>query len=170
MSIEKKMADQGGFTLLDILVGMAVFALGILAVAQMQMTAIQGNMSAKHLTQAVTLAQEQLEEMLFWEYENDLLEDDDGADAGTEGLGNNPDHPVEASQKEPDERHPDNPIQVPGIAPSYNIYWNVAEDYPVANTKTIRVIVTWQDKGRGGGLGSANRSIFMDAIKCMEAS
>ena len=30
----------------------------------------------------------------------------------------------------------------------YNVFWNVAENCPVAETKTIRVIVKWQDEKR----------------------
>ena len=40
----------------------------------------------------------------------------------------------------------------------YTIYWNVAVNVPVTDSKTIRVIVTWTEKGR-------NKRINLDFIK-----
>jgi hypothetical protein len=40
----------------------------------------------------------------------------------------------------------------------YTIYWNVAVDEPVISSKTIRVIVTWIEKGR-------SKRIRLDFVK-----
>jgi hypothetical protein len=41
-----------------------------------------------------------------------------------------------------DHNDPNNPVYG-----KYNIFWNIATDYPINNTKTIRVIVRWTDRG-----------------------
>ena len=53
--------NQNGFTLLEILLAITIFAIGLLAVATMQISAIQGNKLGNEWTQATTLAQQQLE-------------------------------------------------------------------------------------------------------------
>jgi hypothetical protein len=40
----------------------------------------------------------------------------------------------------------------------YKLYWNIAIDEPATSSKTIRVIVTWTEKGR-------NKNIKLDFVK-----
>ena len=40
----------------------------------------------------------------------------------------------------------------------YFIYWNVAVDEPVTNSKTIRVLVIWTERGR-------DKRIALDFVK-----
>ncbi|MDY6839216.1 MAG: prepilin-type N-terminal cleavage/methylation domain-containing protein [Thermodesulfobacteriota bacterium] len=139
--------SQKGFTLMEVMLAIVVFSIGVFAVGTMQMRSVAANKYARELTEATALAQRQIEEMMFWDYDDVRLTDGDGVDTGTAGLENNPDEPDPAKQKEPDERHPKNPIRQGGVAQTYNLYWNVAEDYPITNTKTISVIVTWAGEG-----------------------
>jgi len=53
--------NQNGFTLLEILLAITIFAIGLLAVAAMQVSAIHGNKLGNEWTQATSLAQQQLE-------------------------------------------------------------------------------------------------------------
>jgi len=139
--------NQKGFTLMEAMFAIVVLSIGVFAVGTMQLRSMRANQYARELSEAVTLAQRQIEEMMFWDYDDVRLTDGDGVDAGTAGLENNPDEPDPAKQKAPDEGHPNNPIRQEGIAQTYNLYWNVAEDSPITNTKTIAVIVTWDSKG-----------------------
>ena len=109
--IDMKKNDEKGFTLVEILIAIVVLAIGVLAMGQMQIASIRGNSIANTLTEATTLAQDRMENLIGLSY-NDLT-------AGS--------HPG-----------PNNPI--------YNISWNITLDYPINNTKEIRVIVTWLDK------------------------
>jgi type IV pilus modification protein PilV len=50
-----------GFTLIEVLVAMAVFAIGILAIYAMQINAINGNAGARKRTEALSWAANQME-------------------------------------------------------------------------------------------------------------
>ena len=94
---------------------MAIFAIGILALASLQVRAINLNQSARWSTEAENWAQSQVETLMGVNYGNALLD-----------LGN----------------HPAVPLQVEG---GYRITWNVADNSAnVANTKLITVTV-WRD-------------------------
>jgi type IV pilus assembly protein PilV len=57
---ETKKRDQG-YTLIEVLIGVVLLAVGLLAVAQMQILTITTNTAANQKTTAITLAQDQLE-------------------------------------------------------------------------------------------------------------
>jgi type IV pilus assembly protein PilV len=50
-----------GFTLIEVLIGLIILAIGILAIAGMQLTSITGTSFSKNLTQASVIAQDRLE-------------------------------------------------------------------------------------------------------------
>ena len=72
--LRKKRSDKGinqkGFTLVEVMIGMAIFVIGYLAVGSMQMLAIKGNSSARKTTEAATLAADQMETLIVLPYEN----------------------------------------------------------------------------------------------------
>lgn len=53
---------QGGFTLLETLIAMTLFAIGVLALAQVQLAASRSNMSARRNSTAALLAQDRIEQ------------------------------------------------------------------------------------------------------------
>ncbi|MBW2079018.1 MAG: prepilin-type N-terminal cleavage/methylation domain-containing protein [Deltaproteobacteria bacterium] len=63
---------QNGFTLIEVLFAVAVFAFGILAVSALQGSAMNGNLIAIHRTEAVNWAQIQMETLLALPY-NDVV-------------------------------------------------------------------------------------------------
>ncbi len=69
MSFEILMTDDrqkncNGFTLVEVLIAMVIFAIGILGVAQMQISAINGNASARKYNEAAAFAQGQIETLM----------------------------------------------------------------------------------------------------------
>ena len=52
-----------GFTLLEVLIGLIILAIGLLAIAGMQVSSTRGNFSSKNLTQATYVAQDGLESL-----------------------------------------------------------------------------------------------------------
>ncbi len=127
--IDMKINNEKGFSLIEILIAIAVFAIGILAVGKMQITAIKGNYFANDLTEATTLAQDRIEKLISLSYTDPLLDDTNGnSHAGIDGA-----NATTADHNAVDGR--------------YNIFCNIAPDYYISNTKEIRVIVAWTDKG-----------------------
>jgi len=59
---------EKGFTLIDVLFAIAILAFGLLAVAKMQGSAIQGNFFAGGKTEAVTWAQDRMETLMALPY------------------------------------------------------------------------------------------------------
>ena len=53
--------NKNGFTLIEVLVGLVILAIGLLAIAGMQITSVRGNFFSSNLTQASILAQDRLE-------------------------------------------------------------------------------------------------------------
>lgn len=62
--------NNKGFTIVEVMVGMAIFVIGYLAVASMQMVAIKGDTSARKTTEAATLAADRLETLIVLPYDN----------------------------------------------------------------------------------------------------
>jgi type II secretion system protein I len=67
----------GGFTLIEVMIAMAIFAIGILAVFSMQITAINQNAAARMQTEATAIAAQQLELLMALPYDNQLLSADE---------------------------------------------------------------------------------------------
>ena len=127
---------QKGFTLLEVIVAISIFTVGILAVATMQVSAIRGNGFASGVTESANWCGAQLEQLLGLDWDDPFLQDADGDGPGgldDIGFDTNP-----ATQEDAD---------FWATRGSYNIYWNAADDEVTANTKTITVIVTWSDHG-----------------------
>jgi type IV pilus assembly protein PilV len=109
---------EKGFTLLEVIVAISILTFGLLAVASMQMTAIRGNYNASNITEATTVAQDRLEDLMGLLYSDPLL-----------APGNDLSDP--------------NPPSPPG----YTITYDVSDNNPITNTRLITMTVQWQDKG-----------------------
>ena len=131
----EKEKNVEGFTLLEVIIAIAIFTIGILAVASMQISAINGNESASNLTGATTWGQDKIEELLALPYAN-----------VTSG------GPINQGVYTISWTATNCPTAIPaaGNCPAANC--------PAANAKLIIVTVTWQDRG-------ANKSLCFTNIK-----
>jgi len=134
---------QGGFGLLELLFAMTILAIGTLGIMKMQMQAGFGNVSSRQNSAAVNLARSKMEELkrigAYSVQEGaipSLVDPDTGND-----LGNwNPPDFTEG---------PMNESADPGMGGKiYTRSWNVVQDFPIPNFKTVRVRVSWTANGQ----------------------
>ena len=64
----RKLPGNRGFTLIETLIAIAIFSIGILAVGSMQISAINNNASARMRTEATIYASELVEDMMSEDY------------------------------------------------------------------------------------------------------
>jgi len=137
--------NQNGFTLIEVLITLVIFAFGILGMNAMQISAIKGNSKGRQVSEAATVAADYIEAFLMMDYSDSDLNDDDGdgtnqdADSdGTDDDGGNFGLDDLTNPDGADDRNGD------GVN---DIFWNVAIDHPLPNTKTIKIFV---DQPSGG--------------------
>jgi type IV pilus assembly protein PilV len=68
---------ENGFSLIESVIALTIFSIGLLAVASMQLAAIRGNVSAQSLTAATALAEGIMEEILARSVDHPEFETDD---------------------------------------------------------------------------------------------
>lgn len=76
-----------GFSLLEILIGVVILAVGILAIAALQTTSVRGNFFSHNLMQATYVAQDRLENLKNLPFTNDLLKAKDHDESPVTILG-----------------------------------------------------------------------------------
>ncbi len=129
-----KTKEEKGFTLLEVLVAIVLLTFGLLGVAAMQAMAIKGNAFAGGVTEATTLAGDRMEYLMTLPYDDLDVEDTDGD--GTAGL----DDATAGTADQNRTYNNENGMQ-------YDLYWNTVRNAPTADNTTIKIIVTWKDRG-----------------------
>lgn len=120
-----------GFTLIEVLIAMAIFSIGILGVAAMQTSSTRGNSAAGRVTSNLTWAADRVEELMALPYAHaDLIAGNHSVAAGnltaaTDGIDNNSDGRIDEA----------------GETGNIAIQWTVTDDTPVKSTKTIQITV-----------------------------
>lgn len=152
--------NNRGFTLTEIMIALAVFTVGILAVNTMQTASIKGNSKARQITEVSNLASDRIEKIIALDYDDPPLSDTnkdgtdqdanlDGIDDDGGNFGLDHDTTITADQN------------AVSVNDNYKIFWNIAVDQPLYNNKTIRFIAIYDETPEGGDKG---RVIF-DYIK-----
>lgn len=60
--------QQGGYSIIEVMISMAIFSIGILSVATLQIIATNGNTSARKYSEASEIAQGQIESLMAMPY------------------------------------------------------------------------------------------------------
>jgi len=135
------MKEENGFTLLEVLVAILIFSIGLLAAASMQVMAIRGNYHSAALTEASYCATGQMEQLLSLNFTDENLQDTDGD--GNGGLAHTDDPNLDGNAAVDTTNSQADFRQSQGI---YSVSWNVADDVTSNDTKTVKVTVTWTER------------------------
>lgn len=131
-------AMEGGFTLIEVLVSFAVFALGMMALSSMQLHALRGGSSGRFTTQASAIAETRMER--FQRVDWDQIPDTSGwVAAVTEA------HVVDVGGGST-------------ATQTYTVDWRIG-DLTVGWTRSIDVRVRWNEPSR------PNRSVSYSSIR-----
>lgn len=133
--------DKRGFTLIEVVIALAILAIGILAMFSMQTMGIKGNTTANHISTGSTWAADRLELLMALPYDDDDLNDTDldGTDQDVVDKNGLDDNGGNFGLEDATPATADHSATSPDNI--YTIYWNVAVDVPFTNTKTVHVIV-----------------------------
>lgn len=121
-----------GYSLIEVLIAMAVFLIGILAVFSMQMSSVTTNGGARRVTENYTWAVDKVEELLTRQYTDaELAAGEHSVAAGSftqanDFIDNNVNGQVDEA----------------GEVGHIDIMWTVQDDFPVSDVKSVRVTVT----------------------------
>jgi type IV pilus assembly protein PilV len=130
-----KLNEAQGFTMVEVMIAMAIFLIGFLAVGSMQISAVNGNASARMRTSASILAGDIVEQLLRCPYESSACSIIRPDYSHNDPLGFGDHGPF---NDDPDGDGPDG---------TYQVRWTVANG-PEVNSKTVDVIVRWQKLGK----------------------
>ena len=125
--------NASGFSLLEVLLGITIFMIGMLGVTALNISSLKSNTFSGNMSEAVIIAGDRLERLLALEdfFDPDLEDTDVDGAAGLDDIEANADN------------------SDPGIGRNnmYDVYWNVEDGNPVPDkTKTVNVIVVWKIK------------------------
>lgn len=145
------MKDKG-FSLIEVMVALAILAIGLLGLLNLSFYAIRANKQNKEIIWARLLAEQTAQDLQLADYDDALLQDDGDTtdlddmtnpDHSSVLVGNDDDGDGRTDEELADGLDNDGDGLVDEDLRNYSIVWNVADDVPAAQMKTIRVITIW---------------------------
>ncbi len=121
------MPTRDGFSLLEVMVALAILAIGVLAATTGQLMAMKLSTTSRHAGLAMQLAEQQME----------TFQAMPAADLKTLGTANDPNNPLDPDPND-------------GVAMAFTRRWIITPDSPEADVIALEVQVDWSD-----GLGQA---------------
>ncbi len=142
----KTIFQEEGFTLVEVLISLSLFAFGLLGVATMQTSGILGTATAKWHTESSSFAATEIEKILALPYSDPILTSVcPHACMPDDPRGNLYDELYGTPADDPFAPYNDPAIHGPIRKGKYWITWKVSENRPLTNTKTIEITVRWKD-------------------------
>jgi type IV pilus assembly protein PilV len=139
-----------GYTLMEVLIAIAIFSIGFLAVGSMQIMAMRTGVNSRNQTTVLSIAKDRAEELEALPYTHADL-----AGSAAPGTTHAPAADIDGIDNDENGIVDD---EAPGSG-QITITWNVIDDQPIAGTKSIRVTVT-RTKVAG-----SQRNAILDFIK-----
>ncbi len=144
-----------GFTLIEVIIAVAVLTIGVLAANVMQTAAIRGNSTAQRLTAATTWGGDMVERIFSLPYDagsNGTDDDGDGqTDEADEDIFDSANSPYTLASFAANGADDDNDGTVDeadeGDPDGYQISWTVQDDTPIPNARQITVTVNYAKPG-----------------------
>jgi prepilin-type N-terminal cleavage/methylation domain-containing protein len=145
MIFNVKKENQGGFTFLEVVISISILAIGVLAVAKMQTVAVRGVTLANQSMEDTVSGQDIIERVIAARYSDLSIIDLDGngADGLNDGLdlenndkGASADYSLDSANGNYYAA-----LNIDTNKEIFSIYWNVQENFPNTNTKTIRFFI-----------------------------
>jgi type IV pilus assembly protein PilV len=159
--IKRLFKNQQGFSLIEAMIAMVILSVGLMAVGLMQIGAMKGNTNALSRGDGVAMAQSVMDTLRSLPMDDDLLKDDEPTPIVDLDLGvdtNYADLDPDAATHSGSELFGSD--EITGVNnQTYTIFWNVDDDSPIAETKTVRVFVYWNDQKFG-----LNRAIMTSVV------
>ena len=176
--------NDKGFSLLEVLLGMTVFMIGMLGVTALNISSLKTNTFSGNMSEATILASTKLEELMAIDFDDDLLKDrnNNGScedcvpfqnqDTDEDGLDDDDPDDTDAGAADGipnfglddlvgDADHVDPNLK--GKNEMFTVYHNVAENEPIPNAKRIKLFVVWEIKG-------VQRQMSIETIRVKETS
>lgn len=120
---------EKGFTLVEVLIALAILAIGLLMAANLQTTAISGNKGSSEMGVGTLLGQQAIEQLLIY-------------NAGVDASLTNGSHTAATEVSSHPTLIPDQNIN--GVV--YTRNYKVSTDTPIPGVRTIAMNVQWTDK------------------------
>jgi len=124
--------NRRGFTLIEVMFAISLLAIGLLGLSMMQISGIQSNALGYSSTQAHHLAEKHMEIIIHSDYHAQGISDIANNNGSLDTLTNVDHFNTDALGNDID-------------LGKYNLIINVADNTPVSDTKTIVVMVTWDN-------------------------
>lgn len=127
-----RVCSRQGFTLVEVVIALSIFMVGVLAVATLQGTGLRMAAHAKALSQGQSAACAVAERLMNLPVDHEDLSDRNGN--GESGLNDVDEEADHHENPRTDER--------------VRLSWNIAENWPHPQVNTVRVIALWAYQGK----------------------
>ena len=128
---------ESGFTLIEVMIAFVIMGIGLLTIALAQLTAMRITTRSKQMTQAMYLAQEQLD---FFQ----------AVPPTAAGAFNDPQNPIDIDTNDRD-------------MGTFNRSWNITLNAPQPGLSTVQITVVWNNP-EGGTQQSGPQQVTLNGV------